>query len=126
TSILASAAEWSLRLRTEAEAATALKTLVERVDLHQERIRLALRLPFQLSRQVSASAATHLSLIRQIPLKVRRRGNEMRLVIGGVLDSVPKIDSAILRATARGRRWLNDLVSGRAASMVEIGQRKGV
>jgi hypothetical protein len=50
----------------------------------------------------------------------------MRLVIGGVSGSAPKIDSAILKATARARRWLKDLVSGRAASMVEIGQREGV
>ena len=50
----------------------------------------------------------------------------MRLVIGGVLDSAPKIDSALLKATAGARRWFDDLVSGRAASMVEIGQREGV
>ncbi len=37
TSILATAAEWSTRLRSEAEAATALKTLVERAELHPGR-----------------------------------------------------------------------------------------
>ena len=126
TSILATAAEWSTRLRSEAEASTALKSLVERAELHQDGIRLSLRLPLPTSGKPKASAATHLSLTRQIPLRVRRRGIEMRLVIGGGSGSAPRVDSTILKATARARRWFDDLVSGRAASMVEIGQREGV
>jgi len=39
---------------------------------------------------------------RQIPLRVRRRGIEMRLVIGGGSGSAPRIDSTILKATATG------------------------
>jgi hypothetical protein len=113
-------------LRTEAEAATALKTLVERADLQQEGIRLSLKLPIATSLTSTTSAPPHLLLTRQIPLKVRRRGIEMRLVIGSGSGSAPKIDSAILKATARARRWLNDLVSGRAASIAAIGQREGV
>ena len=74
----------------------------------------------------NASTATHLSLTRQIPLQVRRRGIEMRLVIGGGSGSAPRIDSTILKATARARRCFDDLVSGRADSMVEIGKREGV
>jgi site-specific DNA recombinase len=50
----------------------------------------------------------------------------MRLVIGAGPGSAPRIDSTILKATARAHRWFDDLVSGRAASMVEIGQRDGV
>ena len=73
-----------------------------------------------------ASAAIHLSIMRQIPLRVRRRGIEMRLVIGGGSGSAPRIDSTILKATGRARRWFDDLVWGRAASMVEIGKREGV
>jgi hypothetical protein len=38
----------------------------------------------------------------------------------------PRIDSTILKATARAHRWFDDLVLGRSASMVEIGKRKGV
>ena len=51
---------------------------------------------------------------------------EMRLVIGGGSGSSPRIDSTILKATARAHRWFDDLVSGRSASMVEIGKREGV
>jgi len=126
TSTLATAAEWSARLRSGTEASIALNTLVERVELHQDGIRLSIKLPIPTSGKPAANATTHLSITRQIPLRVRRRGNEMRLVIGGGSGSAPKIDSTILKAAARARRWFDDLVSGRAASMVEIGRREAV
>jgi hypothetical protein len=126
TSMLATAAEWSAHLRSEAEASAALKSLVERAELHRDGIRLSVRLPLPTSGKPAADATTHLSITRQIPLKVRRRGIEMRLIIGGGSGSAPRIDSTILKATARARRWFDDLVSGRAVSMAEIGKRDGV
>jgi hypothetical protein len=48
----------------------------------------------------------------------------MRLVVGG--GSVPKVDSAILKAVARANHWLAELLSGRSSSLVEIGRREGV
>jgi site-specific DNA recombinase len=50
----------------------------------------------------------------------------MRLVIGAGAGSAPRVDSTILKATARAHRWFDDLVSGRATSMAEIGKREGV
>jgi site-specific DNA recombinase len=127
TSILATAAGWSARLRSEAEASTALNSLVERAELHQDGIRLSIRLPIRTcGKPPAASAASHLALTRTIPLRVRRRGIEMRLVIGAGSGSSPRIDSTILKAAARAHRWFDDLVSGRSASMVEIGKREGV
>jgi site-specific DNA recombinase len=126
TSIFASTAEWSARLRSEAEAAPALKTLVERAELHQDDIRLSIRLPVSTSAKATANTPDHLLLTRQIPLKVKRRGVELRLVIGAGSGSSPKVDSAILKAIARAHRWFDDLVSGRSTSMVEIGRREGV
>jgi site-specific DNA recombinase len=126
TSILATAAEWGARLRSEGEASAALKSLLDRAELHPDGIRLSIRLPIPTFGKPKASATTHLSLTRQIPLRVRRRGIEMRLVIGGGSGSAPTIDSTILKATARARRWFDDLVSGCASSMVEIGKREGV
>jgi hypothetical protein len=127
TSILATTAAWSTRLRSEAEASTALNSLLAQAELQPDGIRLSIRLPLPTLGKPKASTATDLSLTRQIPLlRVRRRGIEMRLVIGGGSGSAPRIDSTILKATARARRWFDDLVSGRAASMVEIGKREGV
>jgi hypothetical protein len=63
------------RLRTEAEAATALQTLVERAELHPDGMRLSLELPIATYSNPQASTATHLSIRHEIPLRVRRRGN---------------------------------------------------
>jgi site-specific DNA recombinase len=124
TSIFDSTAEWSARLRSEAEAAPALKTLVERAELHHDGIRLAIRLP--ISNSAKANIPSDILLARQIPLKVKRRGVELRLIIGAGSVSSPRVDSTILKAIARAHRWFDDLVSGRSASMVEIGRREGV
>ena len=126
TSIFASTTEWSARLRSEAEAAPALRTLVERVELHQEGIRLAIRLPITNTAKPTANIPSDLLLTRQIPLKVKRRGFELRLIIGAGSGASPRVDSTILKAIARAHRWFDDLVSGRSASMVEIGRREGV
>src|SRR5271167_2397886 len=67
TSILATAAEWSVRLRSETEASTALQSLVERVELREDGIRLLIRLPLPVSGKPRVGAATHLSISRQIP-----------------------------------------------------------
>jgi site-specific DNA recombinase len=125
TSILATAARWSARLRSEAEAAAALKSLVERAELHPDRIRLSLNLPLSTPGKPAAGAATCLSITRQIPLQVRRRGVEMRLVVGAGSASVPRVHSTILKAIAGARRWFDDPVSARATSIVAIGQREG-
>jgi site-specific DNA recombinase len=50
----------------------------------------------------------------------------MRLIIGGGSGLSSRIDSAILKSVARAHRWFGDLVSGRSASMVEIGKREGI
>ncbi len=126
TTVFDAATEWSKCVRSESETATALSTLVERAELHLDGVRLSIKLPLPASGPPKTSGSTHLSLTRQIPLQVKRRGIEMRLVIGAGSASVARVDSAILKAAARVRGWFDDLVSGRAASMLEIGQREGI
>jgi hypothetical protein len=57
---------------------------------------------------------------------MRRREIDVRLGIWTGSCSAPRVDSTILKATRRAHRWFDDLVSGRAASMIEIGNREGV
>jgi len=63
-----------------------------------------------------------------VPMVMRRRGVESRLVVGddrggsGALG----LDPALVKAIARGRQWFEDLVSGRAGSLVEIAEAEGV
>jgi site-specific DNA recombinase len=118
------AAQWSARLRSEEERYSALTSLIDRAEVAKGGIRLSIRVPLQESSELSTSANTVLFLKRHVPLQVRRRGIEMRLVLGGGAD--PKVDSATLKAVARANRWLAELLSGRSSSLVEIGTREGV
>jgi site-specific DNA recombinase len=59
-------------------------------------------------------------------MQIKRRGVELRLVIDGDRGRVPKADPALLKAVARAHRWFDDLVSGRAKSMLAIAAREAV
>jgi site-specific DNA recombinase len=125
-SILEEAGAWSRRLRSEAEAGNALGLLVDRVELRQDGIRLSIKLPIGSSEKLVGRGPAHLALTRLIPMPMRRRGIEMKFVIDGDPGAAPRTDPALLKLIARAHCWFNDLLSGRAASMVEIGKREKV
>jgi ParB-like chromosome segregation protein Spo0J len=57
-------------------------------------------------------------------MQMKRRGNEVRLVIG---DTSPaRIDPTLIKAIARAHGWFQELVSGRAKSLAEIALREGI
>ena len=50
----------------------------------------------------------------------------MKLIIDGNSKMSPKMEPALVNMVARAHRWFDDLVSRRASSMVEIGERERV
>jgi site-specific DNA recombinase len=113
-------AEWRERLLTERERSVALVELVEKAVLTDEGIRLGLKLSVPSAGPGSASL---FPLFRFVPLKVKRRGVEMRLIINGG-DEPRKPDPALLKAFARARGWFDELACGRVHSLVEIARRE--
>ena len=70
--------------RLQADGETALSTLgeiIERVDLMREGIRLLLKLP--IAEKDRNGTTRHLTLARLIPLQLKRRGVETRMVLAG-------------------------------------------
>jgi site-specific DNA recombinase len=61
-----------------------------------------------------------------IPIHRHRRGNDVRWVIKREGEVVPKHDVALIKTLARGRRWYEQLTTGRAKSMREIAQRENI
>ena len=124
-SIFEAASAWSKRLGSEAETAESLRLLVERVELAENGIKLSIQLPIGTPAK-TADHGPHLKLTRLIPMLMRRRGVEMKFVIGG--DPVVRggTDPALVKLIGRARCWFDDLISGRAASMVAIGKRERV
>jgi len=63
-----------------------------------------------------------------VPVHFRRRGGDVRLVLHGSQEgsSDARADPALVKAIVRGRKWFDDLASGRASSLVEIAKAEGV
>ena len=65
-----------------------------------------------------------LALARFVPMRMKRRGVEMRLIIDGDAGPAARIDPQLLKAISRAYRWSNDLVSGRVRSIADIARRE--
>jgi len=63
---------------------------------------------------------------RLVPLQMRRRGVETRLVFPGEAVVAPRTDPALLRALARGYQWFGELAAGIAVSTKQIAARECV
>jgi site-specific DNA recombinase len=125
-SMFSMAEEWRKRLQSEVEAGAALTTLVDRVDLIDTGIRLTLKLPMPPRDRPPAESAIHLMITRVVPMQIKRRGVEMRLIIEGNDAPALRADLTLLKAVARAHRWSDDLLSGRAKSIAEVAGREGV
>ena len=82
------------------------------------------QLPITSDEGRDALTPNELALARFVPMRMKRRGVEMRLIIDGDTASLARVDLPLLKATARAYRWSNDLLAGRAQSIGEIARRE--
>ncbi|MGD0291323.1 MAG: recombinase family protein [Candidatus Binataceae bacterium] len=123
--VLKSAHGWSERLASRSEAAAALGELIDRVQLGRESLHLSLKLPLALTEPDDVASPVNLPLSRLVPMQMKRRGVEMRIVLEG--DTTPNpVDLPLLKAVARARRWAEELVSGKVRSVGELARREGI
>lgn len=100
--------------------------LIERVELRREGMQLTLNLRALLPADRFPAGGTNLRMTRLVPLQMRRRGVETRLVIPGEEVAVSRTDPALLRALARGYQWFAELATGTAVSTKRIASQEGV
>jgi len=110
---------WITKLRSETPE-EALATLVERVDLACDALNLQLQLP------ISNDSLEKLAIERRVPLTMKKRGVELKLVIQNEPSLRSKVDLVLLKTVARAHRWFDQLVSGEAASLNAIAAREGL
>ena len=122
--VLEAAGEWSLRLQSEADSAAALSGLVDKVNLKPGGIELSINLPLPVDG--THGAAAMLPITQSFAMRMKRRGAEMRLIIGGADAPQRKPDAALLKAIARAHRWFEELISARATSLAALASREGV
>jgi hypothetical protein len=59
-----------------------------------------------------------------ISMQMKRRGAEMRLIVGGTGPA--RMDQALLKTIVRAHKWFNDFVSGRVNNFAEIASQEGI
>jgi site-specific DNA recombinase len=124
-SLLKAAEAKSVSLGSRSQAPLTIAELVKRVDLRKNGIEISMNLESLLPADTRMSGAPTMTFTRFAPLQMKRRGVAMRLVIGGGV-STRTPDHTLLKAIARGHKWFNELVSGRAVFTREIAEREGV
>lgn len=111
---LESASNLFQRLQHGADATACLVEVVDRAELRDDGISVTL------SNQVPCSRAgvrinSILNLSRFMPLIIRRRGVETRIIMTEGEDLPRKIDAALLKAVARAKVWFEGLPPDRCA-----------
>ena len=124
-SVLKAADAKSALLESGLQTAATIVEFVNRVDMRKNGIEISMSLESLLPRDPRISETPTMTFTRFVPLQMKRRGAAMRLVIGGGV-STRKTDPTLLKAVARGHKWFNQLVSGRAVFTREIAAREGV
>ena len=122
--VLGVAGEWSRRLQSKADSAAALSGLVDKVNLKPGGIELSINLPLPVDG--THGAAAMLPITQFFEMRMKRRGLEMRLIIGGADAPPRKPDAALLKAIARAHQWFEELISARATSLATIARCEGV
>ncbi len=97
--------------------------MIERVNLLQEGINITLSLAILIAGLPEKNLSPVMT--RHIPMRIKRRGVEMRLVINSTASKT-HIDPVLIRTIARAHVWSEELLSGRVPSMTEIASRSGV
>jgi hypothetical protein len=89
-------------------------------------MQITLNLGAMLKRDQFPRGGENLRMTRVVPMQMRQRGVETRLVIPGEAVTVSRTDPALLRALARGYQWFCELASRRAASTKQTRSEKGL
>ena len=113
------------RLQNEADATACLQAIIGRAELCDDGISLTLSIEVPCSRAgVRTKGVLNLSCF--VPLRMKRRGVETRIIIAAGDDLPRKVDPALLKAVARSRAWFEELACGRVRSLTDIARHEGI
>jgi site-specific DNA recombinase len=111
------------RWQDESNAIASLVEIVNRVELRGDGISVTLRIEVPCS-HAGVRASSALDLARFVPLRMKQRGVETRIVMAAGDDLPRNLDPPLLKAVARSRAWFEELASGDARSLAEIARRQ--
>ena len=124
--VLHAARTWSHRLKSEAEQTAAVAALVDRVELKADGMGVSVKLPIAGTEKSRAQLSDGIAIARSFPMLLKRRGVELRLIVGDHNRSAATADLPLLKAVARAHRWFDEISTGKANSLAEIAAREGL
>lgn len=101
-----------------------ITSLIQRVELRKEKIGLTVCLLPIL--KANGQVTQQVSITQDVPMLMKRRGIETRLIIGNQQDHEPCIDNTLIKAIAKARCWAEELISGKVSSLSVIASREGI
>jgi site-specific DNA recombinase len=122
--VLGVAKDLHQRLHAE-DASAALAGIIQKVQVSEDGLGVTIVLPIALKRAPNCGLS-ELPLAHFLPLKLARRGVELRLVFDGGSGKPGPVDAALLKAFARARCWFDEIASGQVHSLVAIARREGL
>jgi hypothetical protein len=115
------------RLKSEVQPDEILASVLHRVELRQGAVCITIGLTSLLSTNGTIAHSMPVPFIsRELPIQLRRRGVEMRLVIESPGSSPSRQDPVLLKAIARAFRWFEALATRQSRSVAELAKREGV
>ncbi len=135
--ILSRASEMGNRVRTAgpAEQRDLIEKLVNKVELRSESLSLILR-GSTLEAMVGAgefdkgqkpkTAQSESDITLEIPVRFKRRGVEMKLILANEHEPRSRPDPVLIKAVAEGHIWFEELRSGTIPSVGDLAEHHGI
>ena len=118
----------SLDRKTPAELKHFFTEVFSEIVVNLDGISLKIRsasLLAQLGIDCAAEQET-VGLVHHIPMEIRKRGVETKLVLADPLGSIAEPDAKLVRLIAKAQVWFEELKAGQATSIEDISKRNGV
>jgi len=93
------------------------------VELGREGVNLSLHLPFSSLGTANTEGRDSLALNRFVPMGMKRRGVEQRIVLGGT-SAMTDVYQPLLKAVGRSRKWVDELMAGQIQSVDDLARRE--
>jgi hypothetical protein len=123
---LAEAERLRQSLLADAGRGDLLKTIIDRVELRPNGLRMILSLVPLTPAATPPNRLQGCVFTREFPLRIKRRGVEMRFAIDAPDPRATNPDPVLLKEVKRARRCFDALVSGRIGSVAELASLEGI
>jgi hypothetical protein len=123
----ATAQSWCQRIA--ADRTQFLKTVIERVVIHQVHVEVRLRVPALVNEilgddQPGRGFPPFASV--ECPFRHVQQGRALRLIVGNTSITTDASRQAILKAIARARQWYEQITTGKATNIAQLAGIGGV